>query len=1412
MTIQPIHTPDSFNEESSPEDSNAWDTWIAACLSETMQGYRAKPEWLKRDANGERSIARDYAKRELLELVQNAADAAAEQGGHGRIRIEIAREGLFVANTGMPFRAGGVRSLMTAHTSDKPERQATLIGAKGLGFRALLNWSSEPFVTSGALEIGFSRSHAAGQVEALSRSDARIAALVARSSKPLVPILAFPVAGPALAAIDDPKLSRLMERARALRADGYDTVVAAPFEDEKARQRALDQLAEFHPDFLLFVEALEQIVVYVDDDSPRRWTKYLDASGRYVLELAEGDTITIQEWTCGRKRGALPDPEYPGSLRAYELAIAVRHDAPNAAGRLHCYFPSEVAVPFPALFHATLELDSSRKTLNTDSELNAGVLSALADFFADFLLALRDDPEAPDPLSLLARQAAFPDALQVFEALVYKAARARPLVPTNGGGYASADETKVEPAAFAGYLPARLFPKLALGRTEADRAVITRLQVGVLKDAEIVQVLRQAPMTLDERATAIVGIAKTLPADLHDRTLLLDTEERPLTRNNTSFPPPTSGRPPALPRWARARFLHPELWQKVSTGLGGAMRDRFDKLSTFGINEFSATGVITSLRRQASEVLRRAKVDPVRVRRELLQALFGLRQTVARDSYYPTGLTEVPCANGAWQDASKTHLSAAYGDTGIILSALYASDSGRLLAAPETLGIIARTDELAAFFRWIGVHSWPMAVSQPVPIAYRPLVIDALPAQFEVSQDNTKRNIERAELSWAWTCTAETDWIAGLDSILDTAPSVAILAWLAQDERFDVIRAKPFLTRFRAKSGRAEYKPYHGPLPDLVRHALATRPWLAVAGGERVAPRDAMISPGPLAALFKTPLRPTPAEESQFGVSRAVWQRGLAHAQVPDRLSDLNEAQIYRLLEGLEQRDPGPEVVRRLYGQVLQIEDFDPARAIDAASRFRTSGKVQIRKNGMIGWTPAEAALYLDRDNFPAAAREHLAMLDLPARRSAIEIEARFGVAPLSKQSFSLMVTRLVEDEGMDAAHLRSRFQDSLPFIKAFRLANSFETARLRRLETLELKIVLEADVAFSLGPNLFDGHLEPGKYLLDGDALLICIDPSEGSEETELRAMTAMSDGLAELFELQSGDDFEKLLLAGSNALRMLQLRRLLDNQTPDEIEKLIAAIETEIAIPEEPYGIDAATLALAIAPSPASAVPPPAASVLTGPGVAPIIQPIRAPTPPLAPPIPPPAFPVMLPKASAVVSTRLESDTTGGHGGGGGWTVAVRVGGIPSAPQRRADVQAPNDAEEWAMLFEESEGRFPLRVSRLQGYAAYGCDCLSFTTQEHRQAFIDDPRQHAGRIVRFIEVKSGTVRLTLNELASARRNRSRYYIYQIAFDAQGRASAYLTIVVDPVRYRAALSRECEVRIDQIPDRDRIKLNAIAN
>ena len=110
----------------------------------TADEYFRNPKRLLADHGTEQSITRDYVGREILELLQNANDAAIEAGQLGRVRIELHPEGLLVANTGQPFSRDGVDSLRLAHLSPKRARRAQLVGHKGLGFRAVLNWARFP--------------------------------------------------------------------------------------------------------------------------------------------------------------------------------------------------------------------------------------------------------------------------------------------------------------------------------------------------------------------------------------------------------------------------------------------------------------------------------------------------------------------------------------------------------------------------------------------------------------------------------------------------------------------------------------------------------------------------------------------------------------------------------------------------------------------------------------------------------------------------------------------------------------------------------------------------------------------------------------------------------------------------------------------------------------------------------------------------------------------------------------------------------------------------------------------------------------------------------------------------------------------------------------------------------------------
>lgn len=91
-----------FNDSWIPETSAEWFSWLTREERKTREAYLAKPATLIADYRKEKEITHDYEGREILELLQNAADQAAEKKEKGRVVIELSHEGLIVANTGMP--------------------------------------------------------------------------------------------------------------------------------------------------------------------------------------------------------------------------------------------------------------------------------------------------------------------------------------------------------------------------------------------------------------------------------------------------------------------------------------------------------------------------------------------------------------------------------------------------------------------------------------------------------------------------------------------------------------------------------------------------------------------------------------------------------------------------------------------------------------------------------------------------------------------------------------------------------------------------------------------------------------------------------------------------------------------------------------------------------------------------------------------------------------------------------------------------------------------------------------------------------------------------------------------------------------------------------------------------------------
>lgn len=104
-------------------------------------------------------LAGGYGYRQILELIQNAADAVLEahevepdQNSESRIEVLLDGSYLYVANTGSPFSSEGIEALLRSHASPKRGNQ---IGRFGLGFKSLLRLGGRIDIASGTIAFEF---------------------------------------------------------------------------------------------------------------------------------------------------------------------------------------------------------------------------------------------------------------------------------------------------------------------------------------------------------------------------------------------------------------------------------------------------------------------------------------------------------------------------------------------------------------------------------------------------------------------------------------------------------------------------------------------------------------------------------------------------------------------------------------------------------------------------------------------------------------------------------------------------------------------------------------------------------------------------------------------------------------------------------------------------------------------------------------------------------------------------------------------------------------------------------------------------------------------------------------------------------------------------------------------------------
>lgn len=345
-----------------------------------LDAWGAGPARFREDANAEEDLALGgYRDRLVVELAQNAADAAARARVPGRLRLTLHPGGpdgpavLAVANTGAPLDATGVESLSTLRASAKRENVQDSVGRFGVGFAAVLAVSDEPAVLGRHGGVRWSLAEA--------REMAREAAAFS------------PGLGDELRRRDGHvPLLRLPLPAEGTAPDGYDTVVVLPLRDTAAEDLAERLLAGVDDALLLTLPGLREIVVETPADGAR--TLYRRTEGPYTV--IEDSASGTHRWRTVRHSGPierelLADRPVEERLRptwTVTWAVPVDPDGaperPRTAPVVHAPTPTDEPLGIPALLIASLPLDTSRRH-PAPGPLTDFLVERAADAYAELL-------------------------------------------------------------------------------------------------------------------------------------------------------------------------------------------------------------------------------------------------------------------------------------------------------------------------------------------------------------------------------------------------------------------------------------------------------------------------------------------------------------------------------------------------------------------------------------------------------------------------------------------------------------------------------------------------------------------------------------------------------------------------------------------------------------------------------------------------------------------------------------------------------------------------------------------------------------------------------------------------------------------------------------------------------------------
>lgn len=343
-----------------------------------LNGYFACPRDIREHAGKEVAVsAGGYGYRQILELVQNGADAILEAhqngsvNGQARIEVRLTDTHLYVANTGAPLSEPGLEALLS---SDLSPKRGNEIGRFGLGFKSLLRLGGRiDLFTSANGSIRFDPEACRRKLlEMFGIADApglRLAWPLERSAR-----------------IGDTELESL---------SWAETIVRAEIRALGLHDHLAEEIKAFPHEFLLFLDYPVELLLATSQKEETLLR--VEHHGDVKVLHAGNERTTWRVFTRDVQvdaQEAVTDATIIHARTTIPLAWATPVDSKREeAGRFWAFFPTNTPTYLPGILNAPWKLNSDRNSL-VRGEWNTFLMREAAGLFIEHLPSL-SAPEDP---------------------------------------------------------------------------------------------------------------------------------------------------------------------------------------------------------------------------------------------------------------------------------------------------------------------------------------------------------------------------------------------------------------------------------------------------------------------------------------------------------------------------------------------------------------------------------------------------------------------------------------------------------------------------------------------------------------------------------------------------------------------------------------------------------------------------------------------------------------------------------------------------------------------------------------------------------------------------------------------------------------------------------------------------------